>query len=120
LGCAFRVVAVVGAVRDGAVVVGATRGLWELVVHDRGGRWDPVVTEGWTYLTVGCVWLRGILIAGPGPAFRAGAGRANCARLEKCGMATDPPPLPGGLARAVRARAMHAVATRAVKVDVFI
>jgi hypothetical protein len=35
-------------------------------------------------------------------------------------MATDPPLLPGGFAWADRARAMHAAARRAVKVDVFI
>jgi hypothetical protein len=51
--CAFRAAGVVGAVRGCAAVVGAVRGVAGLVAHDRGGRWDPVVTGGWTYLTDG-------------------------------------------------------------------
>jgi hypothetical protein len=81
-----------------------------------------VVVRGCTYLTVG--WVRGILIAGLGPVMpRAGpigAGLAKCAALEKCGMATEPPPRPGGLARAACVRIMHAAAMRAAQIDVFI
>ena len=93
----FRVAGTVAG-RDGAVVVvGAVR--W--VAHERLGRRDPVIVEGRTYLTVGWLWLRWILIVGLGPIIRGEAGLANCAALEKWGMAMDPPPLPGGFARAV-------------------
>jgi hypothetical protein len=74
------------------------------------------------YLTVG--WLRGILIAGLEPVTpRKGcavAGLANCAALEKCGIVTGPPPLPGAFARAVGVKVMHMAVMKVAKVDVFI
>jgi hypothetical protein len=79
-----------------------------------------VVMEGCTYLG----WLRGILIAGLEPVMpRAGcavAGLAKCAALEKCGIATGPPPLPGGFARAAWVKVIHVVAKSAAQTDVFI
>jgi hypothetical protein len=82
-----------------------------------------VVILGCTYLTVG--WVRGILSTGLGPviprAGRIGAGLANCAALEKCGMAPKLlPPLPGGLAHAVCVKVLNTMATKAIQIDVFI
>lgn len=120
LPCAFGVAGAVVVVRGCPAVVGAVRGVAGLVAHDRGGRWDPVVTIGCTYLTVGWLGLRGVLIAGLGPVIRAGAGLAKWAALEKCGMAKEPPPLPGGFARTAGVRVMHTVVMKAAKIDVFI
>jgi hypothetical protein len=75
------------------------------------------------YLIVG--WVRGTFITGLGPvvprAGPIGAGLANWAAFEKCGMAPKlPPPLPGGLAHAAWIRVMHAVGMMTAQVDVFI
>ena len=108
--------------RGGAVVDGAVRGPAEFVAPGRGRR-EPVLTIGCTRLTVG--WVGWVLIAGLGAvmprAGALGAGLANCAALEKCGMAPKlPPPLPGGLARAACVKVMHAAAMTAAQIDVFI
>ena len=82
-----------------------------------------MVVRGRTYLTVG--WVRWTLITGLGLVMpRTGpivAGLANCAALEKCGMAPKlPPPLPGGLARDVCVKVVHAAAVMTAQIDVFI
>jgi hypothetical protein len=81
--CAFRVAGAVVVGRGGAVIVVAGRDGAGLVAQERGGRWDPVVILGCTYLTEGCG--RWILMTGLGAVMaRAGPdGRANCAAFEK-------------------------------------
>lgn len=120
--CALRLAGAVVAGRCDAVVVGAERDGAGLVAHVRGGRCDPVVIRGCSYLKVG--WLRWVLTAGPeevtprtGP---IGAGLANCLALEKWGMAPKLPPLPGGFALKPSASVMHATAVTAAKIVVFI